>query len=126
MTSKGPPRRAIPTLPETRAAVLVVVSPADALLAACRESVRYVVAANVEVTDVKSVATDVAKWRPFAIVIEEELFAFDPQEFIALARDVGAEVITAPAGAPEDELVTVLLPRLKASFHRWEATEGYY
>lgn len=106
--------------------VLVVVSPSDALLAACRESARYVMAVNVEVTDVKSVATDVAKWRPFAIVIEEELFAFDPNEFIALARDVAAEVITVAASGERDEFVTVLLPRLKTALRRWEATEGSF
>jgi hypothetical protein len=106
-------------------AVLVVISPTDELLAACREAARYL-PANVEVTDVKSVATDVAKWRPFAIVIEEELFAFDPNEFIALARDVAAEVLTAPAAATRDELVTILLPRLKATFRRWEEAESSY
>lgn len=106
-------------------AVLVVVSPSDELLAACHEAARYVKVASVEVTDVKSVATDVAMWRPFAIVIEEELFAFDPNEFIALARDVAAEVITAP-DASRDELVTVLLPRFKATMQRWEASEGSY
>jgi len=105
-------------------AVLVVVSPEKELLAACRESARTIVAVDVEVTDVKSVATDVAKWRPFAIVIEEDLFAFDPNEFIALARDVAAEVITVPASTARDELVTVLMPRLKAALTRWEATEG--
>jgi len=106
--------------------VLVAVSPSDELLAACRESARYVGATNVEVTDVKSVATDVAKWRPYTIVIEEELFAFDPSEFIALARDVAAEVVTVPASARRNELVTILLPRLKAALKRWEETEGSY
>ena len=114
------------TIPEKRMAVLVAVSPSEELLAACRESTRYVGATNVEVTGVKSVATDVAKWRPFAIVIEEELFAFDPSEFIALARDVAAEVVTVPTSLGRDELVAILLPRLKVALKRWEATEGSY
>lgn len=114
------------TIPEQRVAVVVAVAPSAELLAACRESVRYLTATNVEVTDVKSVATDVAKWRPFAIIVEEELFAFDPNEFIALARDVAAEVITVPGGARRDELMAVLLPRLKKTFRRWESSESSY
>jgi hypothetical protein len=114
------------TLPEHRIALILAVAPSEELLAACRESARYLTATNVEVTDVKSVATDVASWRPFAIVIEEELFAFDPDEFIALARDVAAEIITVPEGARRDELLTILLPRLKTTFRRWESTESSY
>jgi hypothetical protein len=106
--------------------VLVVVAPSGELLSACRESARYVSGATVEVTDVKSMATDVAMWRPFAIVIEEELFAFDPNEFIALARDVAAEVVTVPGNARKDELLAIIIPRLKAAFRRWDATEGSY
>jgi hypothetical protein len=126
VTSASPPRRTTSTIPEQRVAVLVVVSPTDALLSACREAARYLPAASVQVTDVKSIATDVAFWRPFAIVIDEELFAFDPSEFIALARDVAAEILTAPESASRDELLTILLPRLKSTFQRWENAESSY
>jgi hypothetical protein len=114
------------TIPEKRLAVLVAVSPSAELLAACREAAHYVGFIDVQVTDVKSVATDAAKWRPFVIVIDDELFAFDPSEFIALAKDVAAEIVTVPGSLRRDELVTMLLPRLKAAIRRWEASDDAY
>ena len=55
--------------------------------------------------------------------IEEDIFAFDPREFQALGRDVGAEIVTVPAEAAHDALVSRLLPALKGAFGRWEAED---
>jgi hypothetical protein len=108
------------TIPERRLPVLVVIAPGRALLEACFETMHFVTAGRVEVADIKNVATRVAAERPFAIVIEEDVFAFDPQEFQALGRDVGAEIVTVPAEAARDALISRLLPALKGAFGRWE------
>jgi hypothetical protein len=108
------------TIPERRLPVLVVIAPGRTLLEACYETMHLVTAGRVEISDVKSIATRVAAERPFAIVIEEDVFAFDPNEFEALGRDVGAEIVTVPAEAVHDVLISRLLPALKGAFGRWE------
>ena len=125
MPSKVPPRRILSTIPDMRAPVLVVVAPNPELLDACHEASRFL-AVRLEVTEVNSVATSAARLRPFAIILEEDVFAFDPNEFTALARDVGAEVITVSASMVRDELLGVLLPRLKTALAEWnrDSTES--
>jgi hypothetical protein len=81
---------------------------------------RYLVAARIEVADVRGAATVVAAQRPFAVVLEDDVFAFDPAEFEALGRDVGAELVIVPAGTAPDDRMPLLLPKLKAAFQRWE------
>jgi hypothetical protein len=108
------------TIPERRVPVLVVIAPGDLLLDACYETMHYVVVGRVIKADLKSATTVVAAHRPFAIVFEEDVFAFDPREFKDLGRDVGAEIVTVPAEASHDALVSRLLPELKAAFRRWE------
>jgi hypothetical protein len=103
----------------------VVIAPGPSLLAACREAARFV-GATVDVTDVRGAATLIAESRPFAIALEEDLLSFDPDEFEALARDVGAELIAATRGATEQALVAQLLPRLKSAFKRWDARENRF
>jgi hypothetical protein len=111
------------TIPERRLPVLVVIAPGRALLEACYETMHFVTAGRVEVADVKNIATRVAAERPFAIVLEEDVFAFDPREFEALGKDVGAEIVTVPAEAAHDALLSRLLPALKGAFGRWEWQE---
>jgi hypothetical protein len=110
------------TIPEQRTPSVVIITPGPSLLAACREAARFV-GATVEIADVKGAATSIAKSRPFAIVLDQDLLAFDPREFEALARDVGAEIVPATRGATEQALVTELLPSLKAVFKRWSVRE---
>jgi hypothetical protein len=114
------PRRPFSTIPDSRVPTVTLIAPSAALLDACRETIRYVAVANIEVSDVKAAATNVAKWRPFAIVIEEDVFDFDPAEFEALARDVGGEIVTVPGAADSRSLVGLLLPRLKGAYARWD------
>jgi hypothetical protein len=116
-------RPPISTIPERRLPVLVAIAPGKTLLEACIETMHFVTVGRVEIADIKNVATRVAEERPFAIVVEEDVFAFDPAEFQALARDVGSEIVTVPAEAAHDALVSHLLPALKAAFRRWEETE---
>ena len=126
MTSTGPPRRTLSTIPEGRIPFVVVVAPGPELLDACREATRFVGPSQLEVTDVSAAATSVAERRPFSIVIEEDLYAFDPNEFLALARDVGGEVITMPTGLGRYDLLALLIPRLKVAFQRWDSYEALF
>ncbi len=108
------------TLPERRVPVLVVIAPSKATLDACYETMRYVAVSRIEVTGVSQATTLVAEHRPFAIVLEEDVFAFDPREFQALGRDVGAEIVTVSGQSQHDPLISRLLPELKAAYRRWE------
>lgn len=39
-----------------------------------------------------------ARWRPFAIVMPDRIYAGDPEEYEALAQDVGGHIIAVPKG----------------------------
>jgi len=117
------PRTPLSTIPERRLLTLVVIAPARDLLDACHEAMRYIGAARIEVADVRGAATLVAAKRPFAVVLEEDVFAFDPREFEALGRDVSAEIVIVPAGTAPDDRIALLLPRLKSAFRRWERAD---
>jgi hypothetical protein len=98
---------------------VVVIGGPDALVEAARRSSSTVTAARVVVTDVQSAATRVAAARPFAVVISDELYGFDSDEFDALARDVQAIVITVRTdGIPARTLETQLNPLLLGAFRK--------
>jgi len=73
--------------------ILVVGSPD--LAARCREFVRSGKSppAHVKDCDVASAATRAAHWRPLAIVLTDDVSAFDAAEFDALAKDVSSTII---------------------------------
>ena len=54
--------------------------------------------AFMEATDVANAATMAARCRPLVIVVDEDLYEFDPAEFDALARDVRGKIVTLPTG----------------------------
>jgi hypothetical protein len=59
----------------------------------------------------------VATWRPFAIVLSEEIYAFDAAEFDALARDVQAALIAVPTdGKTQKALQEKLMPVIAEAF----------
>jgi hypothetical protein len=120
------PRPPFSTIPERRVPAVVLVAGGPALLEACQEALRYVTAATLEQTDVGSAATVIARVRPFAILLDEDVLSFDPAEFEALARDVGGEIVTVLPEFSHDELLSVLLPRLKAAFSAWDALQGSF
>ncbi len=72
---------------------------------------------------VKDAATVVAEWRPFAVIVPADVLAFDPAEFQALARDVGAEVIAYDADAAAPDVATLVLPGLQAALTQWATSE---
>jgi hypothetical protein len=61
----------------------------QALAARCMGSMKVLL----KHCDLAQAPTIAARFRPLAIVIPEDLYEFDPQEFDALARDVGASVL---------------------------------
>lgn len=72
---------------------IVVTGGPDALLHAAHRVAPNVASARVVGADLDEAATTVATVRPFAVLVSVDVFALDPAEFDALARDVGAVLI---------------------------------
>jgi|SRR3954454_19463264 hypothetical protein len=110
-----------PTLRPARAPVVLVAGGPEPLIKSARavaraESLSILVQACGAVT----VATVAATVRPFALVLNQDLFAFDPDEFTALARDVQAElVVVKTTGATAAFLDQALRPSLRTAFRRF-------
>src|SRR5204863_79360 len=54
-------------------------------------------------------ATAAAERRPLAIVMLDDLYAFDPEEFAALARDVRASMVRVEEDIPAAKLALLLM-----------------
>lgn len=94
-------------------AVVVVVGGPTLLIDAARQAAGVAAAARVELAELGTAATVVAGHRPFAIVMSEDMYAFDAVEFEALARDVGASLVRVDtANAGQAELERTLMPKL--------------
>lgn len=61
--------------------------------------------ALVKECDFASAPTLAAALRPHVLVVTEDLYAFDPEEFDALARDVRATVARIPRVYPYPEMI---------------------
>lgn len=108
-----------PTLEHMPAICVVVIGGPDGLIEAVRRSMGRVAIARVVPSDVAGAATQVASTRPFAIVISEEIYGFDSDEFDALARDVQAAVITIRTdGVTARSLQDSLDPRILEAYRR--------
>ena len=80
------------TLPALAApAVLAIGCPPD-LVARCARALEGIGVA-LRTCDFLNAATAVAERRPLAMVLPDDLYAFDPDEFDALARDVRASLV---------------------------------
>lgn len=79
-------------IPQPAATVVVVGGPRE-LIEATRQAAGIAAAARVETAELANAATIVATCRPFAIVMSEDVYAFDAAEFDALARDVNATLL---------------------------------
>ena len=105
-------------MPKPSSVVVVVGGPAD-LVAAVRQAAGVAAAARVETADLANAATVAATHRPFAIVMSEDMYAFDSSEFEALARDVNAVLIRVETdSATRAKLERVLMPRLGQAHRR--------
>jgi len=78
---------------------------------------------SVQVADLSATTTTVAQCRPFALLIEQDLLEFDAREFGALARDVGADVVTADMRDGKESIAAAVVPKLRAALARWRSRE---
>jgi hypothetical protein len=93
---------------------VLFVGESKALLRVVRDSVRKLGRADVVTCAVRNVQTRAAELRPFAIVIHEEMYAFDSAEFDALARDVRAALIV--VNSREERVAEDIDQRLATAF----------
>ena len=106
-------RNTIETNPTT---IIVVVGGPEKLVEATRLASKVVPLAQVKTCDIQSVATMVASLWPFAIIMSDELYGFDSEEFEALARDVTAKLLRVSSEASAMQLESDLRPRLLDAF----------
>jgi hypothetical protein len=96
---------------------VVVIGGPDPLVEAVRRVTALVTNAAVVTTEIATAATTVARSRPFAIIVSDEIYGFDATEFDALARDVQATLIALPAdGVPMKVLQQRLTPLVLDAF----------
>jgi hypothetical protein len=108
-----------PTMEHSPVIAVVVIGGPDSLIESVRRVTGAVTAARVVTSDVAAAATKVAAARPFALVISEELYSFDADEFEALARDVQASVIALRTdGVPARTLDEWLSPKILDAFRK--------
>jgi len=99
-------------IPAATLSVVVVGGPPE-LIEATRQAAGIAVAARVETAELANAATVVASLRPFAIVMSEDVYAFDAAEFDALARDVNAALLKIEVGERDARaLERTLMPKL--------------
>jgi hypothetical protein len=100
------------TIPQPIAVVVVVGGPAE-LIEATRQAAGIAAAAKIETAELANAATVVAAARPFAIVMSDDVYAFDSAEFDALARDVNAALLKVDLrGTDPHKLERMLMPKL--------------
>lgn len=106
-----------PTLEHRPAITVVIIGGPEPLIEAVKHVTLTTTNARVAQTDIASAATKVARSRPFAIIMSEEVYLFDAAEFDALARDVKAELIAIPTdGVPQKTLQERLMPLIAEAF----------
>lgn len=105
-------------IPAASAVVVVVGGPRE-LVDATRLAAGVAAAARIETAELASAATIVATHRPFAIVMSEDIYAFDSAEFDALARDVNATLLKIDMnGMDAVKLERALMPKLGRAHRR--------
>jgi nucleotide-binding universal stress UspA family protein len=114
-----------PTFRPVRAPVVMVAGGPDELFAAAqRAALAESPTIEVAACGAATVATDVARARPFALVVSQDIYAFDPDEFSALARDVNADLIVLKVpGANASFLEQALRPSLRTAFRRYRTEQ---
>jgi hypothetical protein len=114
-----------PTAIPSPAAIVVVVGGPRELVDATRQAAGVAAAAKIETAELSNAATVVATCRPFAIVMSEDVYAFDAAEFDALARDVNATLVKIdPHGMDAAKLERALMPKLGRAHRQRRASLG--
>jgi len=94
----------------TRDPVLMVIGDDANLEQVCQEMGRSL-GSMVTIAPLAQATTRAARWRPFALVLPEHVYAFDPSEFDALARDVGAALVPVTTGRIDQPTLLETLKR---------------
>jgi hypothetical protein len=110
-----------PTLETTPTTSILLVGPTPELLEATQRAAQAVPSAEIVSCELKEAATRVAELWPFAIVMTDDLYAFDSAEFDALARDVQARLITVADATNANRIERKLRPQLVEAFRRRQA-----
>ena len=84
---------------------LLAIGAGDGLFARCKASASAS-RLFIEAADMSNAATMAARHRPMVLVLTEDLFAFDPEEFEALARDVRGRLVRVTDDITQIELNT--------------------
>ncbi len=99
--------------------MVVVVGGPTKMVEAAKKASAVAAGAIAVACPVNDAATIAAKNRPFALVVSQEVYEFDSDEFIALARDVKAQLITIPTRmATREELQRQLIPLIEKAFSK--------
>jgi hypothetical protein len=99
--------------------VLVIGCP-PVLVARCSQALEGM-GVGLRACDFLNCATAVAERRPLAMVLLEDLYAFDPEELVALARDVQASLVRIEEDIPVAKLRLLLSTAVDAAAaHRGE------
>jgi hypothetical protein len=105
-------------IPQPLATVVVVGGP-KGLIDAARTAAQVAANAKLYMAELPDAANVVATCRPFAIVMSEDVYAFDAVEFEALARDVNAALIRIEDPTlSQTKLERVLMPKLGQAYRR--------
>ena len=94
-------------VPAPPSPVVLAVGGGGALLARCRDAA-VLVGVDLEPVALVSLARAAATQRPLALMIAMDVYAFDPDEFDALALSVGAARLLVDMREPSDRLAARL------------------
>src|SRR5262245_6320239 len=87
------PRTEVDTTKTTPLPLVLLVGASPGLVERCCDAAAAA-AVGVKECDLARLATQAALWRPLVIILPRDLYDFDPSEFDALAKDVGARLVT--------------------------------
>ncbi|KYF56357.1 hypothetical protein [Sorangium sp. So ce854] len=106
--------RELPTRPAGRskrtasASVVLIVSASEQLAERCRRLV-FVEGADLLACDLVSLRGSAAWLNPLAIVMTQDVRAFDPEGFLELSRRIGAELVVLPNESVSDTQLTAMI-----------------
>lgn len=118
--------RDLPTRPGGRGkrtattSVVLLVSATEQLAERCRRIV-FVEGADLLACDLVSLRGSAAWLVPLAIVMTEDVRAFDPEGFVELSRRIGAELVVLPSeDIPDTQLAAMITTALDIAQRRRE------
>jgi hypothetical protein len=118
----APPDDAPTLRPLREPVVLVAGGPEELVAAALRAAAHESPTIAVEACDAPAAGSAAAALLPFALVLSQDAYAVDPDEFAALARDVGAElVVLKVTNMRPGFLEQALRPSLRNAFRRYRS-----